>query len=110
MMGNRAAKLGEYTTRLVIQVRSTAAKNALGEEVESWADGAEVWAKREWLSSGESSVDGGLKASGKRARFTIHGRPTLAMVDCVKIKATGEVFAIDSIFVENFETVVEGSA
>lgn len=106
----RTSKLGDYTTKLVIQTRSTAAKDSLGEEVESWADGAEVWAKREWLSAGESSVDGGLKASGKRARFTIHGKPAVSMVDCVKIKATGEVFSIDSVLVEDFETIVEGSA
>ena len=106
----RNAKLGDYTTKLVIQTRSTAAKDALGEEVESWDDGAEVWAKRDWLSAGESSVDGGLKASAKRARFTIHGKPALAMVDCLKIKSSGEVFSIDSILVEDFETIVEGSA
>lgn len=104
------AKLGDYTVRLVIQQRTLAAKDGLGEEVEAWADGPQVWAKREWLSAGESSTDGGYRAGSRRARFTIHGRPALAMTDQLKVKATGDVFAIDSIVTNDFETVAEGTA
>lgn len=106
----RTSKLGQYTTAILIRTRSLAAADSLGEEIESWADGTRVWfAKREWLGSTESVVEQGMRASTKRARFTIHGLPTVSMVDQVKIKATGEVFNIETLTTNEYETIIEGS-
>lgn len=103
------AKVGEHNFKVVLLRESRAAKNSLGEDVESWATFAEYWAKREWLSAAQSTTDGGFRASGLAVRFTINGKPALTMKDRVRLKTTGQTFNVSSLIVENYETIVEGN-
>lgn len=105
--------IGECTVRLVRLARTLAAADTFGERVESWAaDGKEWWAKREDVSAAES-LQNGLKQSGLVTRFTVNGRllpASLADVDKVQDKATGETFLILGVRLLRFETLVDCEA
>lgn len=104
------AKTGRFDLRIVRLARVLAAQSANGEEVESFPDptpgSEEYFASREALSGGEQIVQG-LRQSMGAMKLRIKGRAiAFDAFDRVKVKHTGEVFAVTSLYRDRADTVL----
>lgn len=67
--------IGELDRRITIQRLTEGAQNGFGEPVETWADLATVWAKRQDVSDDEK-VAAGQRSSAIMTRFVIRSSTT----------------------------------
>jgi hypothetical protein len=104
------AKTGEFNLRVVILRYTRGAKQANGEDLETWPDPAdgtnEYYAARETLSAGEDIVQGIRNSTGSM-KLRIKGRRIpVAAVDRLKVKSTGEVFEVTAVSRDSAETIL----
>ena len=106
--------LGQYRYRIVILSRVLAAKNASGEEVESWPDPPsglnEYWAARDTQTAGETITQGLRQTTGSmKLRIKSPGTQGLPIyeTDRLRLKTTGVVYAIAGVTREPGETVLD---
>lgn len=98
---------GKYDLRVTVLPRVLAAQGANGEEIEAWpGPGADYFAARDTLSAGETISQGVRQASGAM-KLRLRGRMiSVAVVDRLKVTATGEVFAVTGVWRDRDDTVI----
>lgn len=93
---------GDYRTRVVILTRTLATSDETGEEVESWPDPAagagEAWAKIEATAGGETATD--PRYSYRTLTLRFREAVTLAAVDKVRLKDTGDEYIVTGVWTE----------
>ncbi len=98
------AKLGDYRDMIQVFPRVLAAADAAGEEVESWPTPNPVqehWAKIEGPAGSEASDT--PKQSNLFATIRFRHLVTIAPVDRVATKDTGDVYAVVGVWRERSE-------
>lgn len=102
------AKAGEYDLRITILPRVLAAQGDNGEEPESWpaSGGKDYFAARDSLSAGEV-ITQGIRQSTGAMKLRVRGRAiSVAAYDRLKVKHTGEAFAVTGVWRERDDTVI----
>ncbi|AMV23420.1 Phage head-tail joining protein [Gemmata sp. SH-PL17] len=98
-------RIGEYRDKIAILSRVLAAPDEDGEPVESWPDprpAQEHWARIEAPSGDESNQT--PRGSDNSAVLRFRHLVKLAAVDRVRIKETGDVYAVVGIWRERAES------
>ncbi len=99
--------VGDRRQLVTVLTRVLAAPDSFGHQLQSFADGAQHFAKQEAPGQTEQVSSPGMASARTRVRFRIRGWVSVQAVERVRWENTGEVFEVVGAFRDGLDTVID---